>query len=264
MNNIKTKKIATSVTAAAMLAVSIPFTASARTFMEDGKFTAADATLILKHVAGLQELTGDNIKAADLDGDEHISVNDATLILKKVAGQYSSHKVTFPAHDFGRTEYNSKILDVTPFELKVDLPKGWSIHIPQSKDEYTGGFASVDIMQNGKAIGSIDYDIYPSGKYDNDPNGEIDETQSNAYVQIYNQIMLGSGVNWNNDYKEVNKIGDTIASTCRIMVRDVPEDEYQHGILARNKPLGVYVKIAVDASVSSDTIEYIAKTIEIK
>lgn len=77
--------------------------------------------------------------------------------------------------------------------------------------------------------------------------------------------MLGSVVNWDCDYKEVNTIGDTIASTCRIRAKDVPEDEYAHGILARSKLLGVYVKINIDdESMSSDTINYIAKTIELK
>lgn len=171
---------------------------------------------------------------------------------------HESHELTFPAHDFGRTEHNTRMLDVTPFKLTVDLPDEWDINIPQSKDEYEGGgLASVDIMLNGEKIGSIDYDIYDSN--------DIDESDENAYRMIYNQIMLGNVISWNCDYKEVSTIDNTVTSTCRIMIKDVPADEYAHGILARNKSLGVYVKIAInDAAMPADTIEYIAKTIELK
>lgn len=171
---------------------------------------------------------------------------------------YKSHELAFPVNDIGKTENNAHIYEVEPFELMIDLPEGWKIAESKDSNRYA-------VMQDDKLIADIGYDIYPSGRYDDSSNGEIDETQSDAYRQIYNQLMLGSVVNWDCDYKEVNTIGNTIASTCRIMVKDVPEDEYAHGILARNKPLGVYVNINInDASIPADTVDYIAKTIEIK
>ena len=191
---------------------------------------------------------------------------DSEPVVEKRPG-YKSHELTFPAHDFGRTEYNTKVLDIEPFELKIDLPEEWNIHIPQSKDEYIGGFATVDIMQGNKEIGWIDYYLFPTGKYDPDPNGVIDEITDAGipYVGIYSWYMLGNVISWDADYKEVNKIGDTIASTCRIYVKDVPEEEWSYGILARNKPVGVYISMRIgDPTTPYDTIEYIAKTIEIK
>lgn len=47
--------------------------------------SANDASTVLKHVALITELTGNNLLAADVDGIEGVSANDATTILKKVA-----------------------------------------------------------------------------------------------------------------------------------------------------------------------------------
>lgn len=209
--------------------------------------------------------SSDGESTEQTSADESIATSAGEHAAEKRSG-YENHEVAFPAHEFLKNENNAKIFDVTPFKLKISLPDDWKISVPQNEDECgDGGFSPVYIMQNGEKIGSIDYDIYPSGKYDDNPNGEIDETQSDAYRQIYNQLMLGSVVNWDRDYKEVSTMDNAIVSTCRIMVKDTSEDEYAHGILARSKSLGVYVKINIDdASIPSDTVDYIAKTIVLK
>lgn len=51
----------------------------------DKNVNVADVTLILKHVAQIQTLTGDDFTAADIDGDEKITVADATAVLKMIA-----------------------------------------------------------------------------------------------------------------------------------------------------------------------------------
>lgn len=172
---------------------------------------------------------------------------------------YKSYKLTFPVNDGGKTEYNAHIYEIEPFELMIDLPEEWEVS-EADRNCYK-------IMRGDEPLGGIDYNIYPSGKYDpsaSDYPCEIPDSEGN-YVGIYNQLMLGSVINWNGDYKKVNKIGDTTASTCRIMEKDVPEDEWSYGILARNKPVGVYISMPVnDPTIPYDTIEYIAKTIEIK
>lgn len=80
------KKIAAAALATVMITAAIPFTAGARTIGEGGKFNTADATTILKHVVGIEELTGDDFKAADVDGDGNVTTKDATYVLKKVLG----------------------------------------------------------------------------------------------------------------------------------------------------------------------------------
>lgn len=52
----------------------------------DGAVNAADVTAVLKHVVGLQKLTGNAFKNADANGDGEINAADATYILKMVVG----------------------------------------------------------------------------------------------------------------------------------------------------------------------------------
>ncbi|MCL2018339.1 MAG: dockerin type I domain-containing protein [Oscillospiraceae bacterium] len=52
----------------------------------DGKITARDALLILKHVSGKEIITGNALEAADVNGDGKVDANDALTILKFVTG----------------------------------------------------------------------------------------------------------------------------------------------------------------------------------
>ena len=52
----------------------------------DGKaISINDVTAIQRHLAGLQTLTGDALKAADCNGDGRVSIKDATLLQKYLA-----------------------------------------------------------------------------------------------------------------------------------------------------------------------------------
>ena len=52
----------------------------------DQTVTVDDAILILQHVAALNTLSDDALKAADMTGDGNADVNDAIAILKQIAG----------------------------------------------------------------------------------------------------------------------------------------------------------------------------------
>lgn len=52
----------------------------------DGYVNAKDATAVLKHVVGLEKLTGQSLINADVNGDGFINAKDATEILKIVIG----------------------------------------------------------------------------------------------------------------------------------------------------------------------------------
>ena len=58
----------------------------------NGRTDSADASMILRHASGTQELTGDALLVADVDGDGHITEADAYRICKKYVrgGSYSS------------------------------------------------------------------------------------------------------------------------------------------------------------------------------
>lgn len=51
----------------------------------DGTVTVDDAILVLRHVAGLEALTGDSLTLADANDDKAVDVNDAIVILKSIA-----------------------------------------------------------------------------------------------------------------------------------------------------------------------------------
>ena len=59
----------------------------------DGDVDNADATLMAKHIAGKVTLTGDNFKAADLNGDTLINSNDYGQISSFVAGTKTTFTV---------------------------------------------------------------------------------------------------------------------------------------------------------------------------
>lgn len=58
----------------------------------NGRTDSADASMIMRHVSGVQELTGDALLVADVDCDGHITEADAYRICKKYVrgGSYSS------------------------------------------------------------------------------------------------------------------------------------------------------------------------------
>ncbi len=52
----------------------------------DGEINMSDAILVLRHIAGIIELTGDQLKAADVNADGEITVLDAQLIQRFIVG----------------------------------------------------------------------------------------------------------------------------------------------------------------------------------
>lgn len=57
----------------------------------DKSVTVDDAILVLRHIAGLETLSGDSLSAADMNVDQSVDVNDAIAILKSVAGTGSAN-----------------------------------------------------------------------------------------------------------------------------------------------------------------------------
>ncbi|MCL2513829.1 MAG: dockerin type I repeat-containing protein, partial [Oscillospiraceae bacterium] len=88
--NGKLKTAATLLICFIMAFTAINFTVSASDLINgdvdmDKEITAADARLILRHVAKLETLTGDALKVADADFDGEITAADARLVLRHVA-----------------------------------------------------------------------------------------------------------------------------------------------------------------------------------
>ena len=62
---------------------------------------------------------------------------------------------------------------------------------------------------------------------------------------VYNQLMLGSGVNWDNDYTVLSDDGTACTASCQVYLRDpvTGAESYVPGLLSYRTDLLVYVAI---------------------
>lgn len=153
--------------------------------------------------------------------------------------------ITFPAYTEGREDYNAAVYDIRPFQLGIRLPEGWSVRVPPAEARGTSfAFTPLWLYQGEEYAGSIGYntfEVYP------------DVPPENFYRMVYNQLMLGSVVNWDNDYTVVRDWGSGCSATVQIMERQntgvanaANPAEMRPGILAYDKDLLVYVAIELE------------------
>lgn len=180
-----------------------------------------------------------------------------SLLFAGCQSNLKTTQITFPAHDFGRNEYNAQIFDISPFVLNIDLPTNWKISVPTSNNEAAAGFSAVDIVEGEKLIGEISYNTFEISE---------DATDENFYRSVYNQLMLGSITTWDNEYTPVKEDNNSCNATCKIMVTPPNQEQtlYYPGILAYNKELLVYISISFEENALSDEmLTDIAKSISL-
>jgi hypothetical protein len=177
--------------------------------------------------------------------------------------EYRDATIEFPASAYQRTEHNAAIFDVEPFALQMRVPADWELIAPEAEGEVRSDLWSpVGIYKDSALIGSIGYNTfvyYP-------------EAEGNP-VAVYNELMLGSIANWNNDYEPVRESGALNTATCKIartqMEPGVSAAEapvaYSWGVLAHDNELLVYVGIEIDeGAVTDDELEALAESISME
>ena len=103
----------------------------------DGTLTVSDATSVQRHLAKINTLSDERLRAAKVSGNKEISIKDATLIQEKIAGlidkfpaeeQYHNIKDTLVVV-FSRTgntkplaQYAADYLDADFFEIEAAVP----------------------------------------------------------------------------------------------------------------------------------------------
>ncbi len=184
--------------------------------------------------------------------------------IEAVGTEAKVYHIQFPAHEFGKTEYSAQIFEIEPFTLQIALPKEWSVVCPQDEEEAeqggAGGFSPVLIYEGDKFLGSICYNTFEVPQ-----EGEY----GIEYVAIYNQLMLGAHVNWNNEYQPIIESETICTATCEICIDDLEtgEEKYYPAILSYDKDLKVYIAIDFIAGdlddKDKDTILKIAESITI-
>ena len=100
-------------------------------------------------------------------------------------------------------------------------------------------------------------------------------TGENFHRMIYGPLMLGSVVNWDNDYTPVTMTETTCTATCRVMCKaDGPEweavsmadrpERYSPAILSYDEKLLVYVAFSFEEGlVTGEQLDGIARTIRL-
>lgn len=168
--------------------------------------------------------------------------------------------ITFPAYQDGRKDYNAAVYDIEPFKVALALPEDWSVRVPPEEERGPSfGFTPLWLYQGEEYAGSIQYntfEIYP------------DVPADGFYRMVYNQLMLGSGVNWDNDYTVVGETDTGTVATVMIMERQgdgsaASPTELRPGILAYDRDRLVYVAIDLqNGRLSSQEVFELASSLE--
>ena len=166
--------------------------------------------------------------------------------------------ITFPAYQEGREDYNAVVYDIQPFQLSIRLPEGWSVRVPPPEERGTSfAFTPLWLYQGEEYAGSIAYntfEIYP------------DVPPENFYRMVYNQLMLGSVLNWDNEYTVVRDWGSGCSATVQIMESQgaAGPADMRPGILAYDRDRLVYVAIQLEnGRLSSQEVWELAESLQI-
>ncbi len=165
--------------------------------------------------------------------------------------------ITFPAYREGREDYNAAVYDIEPFQVALALPQGWSVRLPPAEERGTSfAFTPLWLYQGEEYAGSIGYntfELYP------------DVPEEGFYRMVYNQLMLGSVLNWDNDYTVIRELDTGNVATVQIMERREDHSEsLRPGILAYDRDQLVYVAIDLqNGRLSSQEVLELAASLEI-
>jgi hypothetical protein len=175
--------------------------------------------------------------------------------------------VKFPANEGGKTEFSTDIFAIT-FSLAVSMPAGITIDINKSlyPDGISGTFSNIPILDpNGNNVGCVGYNVFDAEQLHDNKNSEAEP------MMIYNQISLGNHYRFTirEKYEIVN---DTDALTTAITdvyndlelppEKNYTESEYNYGVVAFSKTLGVYVALDLDKNFfTQNQCEEIAESI---
>ena len=178
---------------------------------------------------------------------------------------YVLHQIAFPTSDTEKTDFNKDIFEVTPFNIQVAFPVGWSTGEFDSQTEtylYSGIWSRIAIYdEEEKCVGAIGYNIF-----------DLDEESEDELMAIYNQVALGNDYHFDvkNSYTVVQKtdVGETATVDVYYspVLATAPNSEStprtNHGILAYNSSALVYVAFEINDSISEETIASIASSVK--
>lgn len=158
-------------------------------------------------------------------------------------------KITFPANELEKTEFNSYIYDIEPFQVSVKLPDGWELAHDEEKGEqpgrnaflHGGTWSNIQIFSGeGECVGAVGYNLI-----DSEMTSYL-ETKPSA---IYGQVSMGNGYHFDvgDSYQPLTE-DESVALTGVFYSQsfladydDAQEEIINKGILAYDKDLLTYV-----------------------
>lgn len=145
------------------------------------------------------------------------------------------------------------------FSVRFTLPGGWTAEQTDSKADFTLAAPVNLIAPDGAVAGRIGYDLLGS------ETELYQEPENENQVFYYNTLMLGSAVNWNNEYQEVLREDGLVSATCRVGYQKGGAGgttSYNWGILARDESLGRFIGMEIeDGALAQDAVEQIARSV---
>ena len=161
---------------------------------------------------------------------------------------YLTNEIIFPAHEMDKTEYNAQIFETPKFTASFDLPTWWTTGIPNEGEKRFSDllWSPVNIYdENGEVAGTAAFNTFII--YD-------ETTEENFHRMVYNQLMLGSVINWEEEYVPVKTDSNGEIAVVRIRDMDLETGEpiYYPAILAYDLDLLVYIGIQFDIDVISE------------
>ena len=168
--------------------------------------------------------------------------------------------ITFPANELERTEFNSYIYDIEPFQISCKLPENWEFTDEEEKGDqpgqntflHGGTWSNIQIISgDGECVGAVGYNLI-------DPEMiSYLETKPSA---IYGQISMGNGYHFDvgDTYQPLTE-DESVALTGVIYSRsflasydNTEEEIVNKGILAYDKDRLVYVAFEFRTDVLDD------------
>jgi hypothetical protein len=177
-----------------------------------------------------------------------------------------SASITFPVSDKGKTELNTAVYEITPFNLVVTLPTGWSLVERDLATEFDtdvalqGVWSVLDIYDvNNERIGAVGYNTY-----------EPIEGAEDVPQAIYGQIGLGNDYHFDirDSYAVVNESDSGVTATADVYYSasiNKGTEKTNKGIVSYNKDLLAYIAIEFTGDmVTDEQVEKIANSIRLE
>ena len=145
------------------------------------------------------------------------------------------------------------------FSVRFSLPQGWTAQQASGNADFILAAPVRLVAPDGAAVGWAGYDLLGSEtKLYQPPEGE-------DQVFYYSTLMLGSVVNWNNEYRQVLQEEGLASATCRVGYQQGGaggQTRYDWGILARDEGLERFIGIVIDWDALDEAqLEQIARSV---